>query len=133
MVAGAPSLPHVEAVGEQIGQSGLADRVRGAVNLVLDAVVGRVPLLGVELEPGRARVAVAGLADAARVEQSAPLAEVELVTLRGLAAAGVAAVSIEEVEGDVGVPDHADAPGLLLHALDRLVDGEHVLPDRVAG
>ncbi len=62
----ARSLPHVQAAGEMLRQVGGDDRVGGAVDLVLDPVEGRAPGLGVELEPGCARIAVARLADAAR-------------------------------------------------------------------
>jgi hypothetical protein len=96
-------------------------------------VVGRLPGVGVELEPGGAGVAVAGLADAAGVEEPAALGDVELVPLGGLAAGGIGLVAVREVQGDVGVPDQAHPLSLLVHAFERLVEREHVLPDRVAG
>ena len=73
----AASLPHVQPAGQVLGQLGGDDRVGGAVDVVGDPVEGRLPGLGVELEPGGARVAVAGLADAARVDQPAAAADLE--------------------------------------------------------
>ena len=55
---------------------------RRVVDRVLDPPPGRGPGLGVEQQPGGARVAVARLADAAGVEQPAPLGEVGLVAAR---------------------------------------------------
>ena len=51
----------------------------------------RRQLLGVELQPGGARVAVAGLADAAGVEQPLAALEAEQCPVARLGALGVAA------------------------------------------
>ncbi len=72
---GAPttrSLAEVESLGQRVGQAGRTDRRRGAVDVVLRPLVERAASLGVELEPCRARIAVAWLPDAAGVDQ--PLA-----------------------------------------------------------
>ncbi len=59
------------------GQIRGLDRGRRAVDVVADPVVCRLPGLGVELEPRGSRIAVAGLADAARVDQPATLGDLE--------------------------------------------------------
>ncbi len=91
--------------------------------------------LGVELQPGGARVAVARLADAAGVDQPAAAAELEQGAVAGLGAAGLvrrAAIGPVEEEGDVGVADQADPLRVGVHAGVGLLAGEHVLPDRIA-
>ena len=60
-----------------LGQLVGGDRVGGPLDLVLGPVVGDLPGVGVELKPGGARVAVAGLANAARVDQPATLGDIE--------------------------------------------------------
>ena len=93
-------------------QAGGLDRLGGALDVVVDPVVGGRPGVGVELEPGGARVAVAGLADAARVDQPAALGDLE----RGAGAAwrrarprasrpSAALVGKREEQGDVGMAD----------------------------
>ena len=51
-------------------------------------------LLGVELQPGGARVAVARLADAAGVDQPVAVAEVEQRAVAGLGAADVSPLAL---------------------------------------
>ena len=60
-----------------LGQIGLGDRLRGAVDVVVDPVVGGLPRVRVELEPRGSRIAVARLADATGIDQPAALGEVE--------------------------------------------------------
>jgi hypothetical protein len=57
----------METVGEAFRQPPVDDRGGGPVDVVLDPVVTAGRLLGLELQPGSPRVAVARLADAARV------------------------------------------------------------------
>ena len=64
-----PSLTVLEALGERVGQVRRPDRGLGARDVVLRAAVGRRPAAGVEQQPRGARVAVARLADRARVDQ----------------------------------------------------------------
>ena len=87
------TLSDVEAVGEALRQAGGDDRRGGAIDVVGDAVEAGRPSRRVELQPGGARVAVARLADAARVEQPRPAAEVEQRVVARLGAAGVLAVA----------------------------------------
>src|SRR5215208_4009669 len=109
----------MQPVGEQLGQSRLPDRLGRTVYVVGDAVVGRLPVIGVELEPGGPRVAVAGLAHAAGIEQPAMLGEVQLLAVLGLAATVGAgrSLTVGEPERHVGMPDEAHPGGLLLDAL----------------
>ena len=102
---------------------------------------GRSPVqaVGVELEPGGARVAVARLADAARVDQPAAAADLQARPGRRLGAArvGLAAVAASssasgEEQRHVRVADEAHPARLDPDALGGLVGPEHVLPDRVA-
>jgi len=92
-------------------------------------------LVSVELQPGGARIAVARLADAARVEQPFATLEVEqgAVACLGPARLVPAPGGAVEEKGDVGVADQADWPRARIHAGVGLLAGEHVLPDRVAG
>src|SRR4029453_7061771 len=64
-----------EALGQRIGQPPLANLLLRALDRVLDARKERPASLEVEHEPGGARVAVARLADRARVDQEAAGAE----------------------------------------------------------
>ena len=72
-----------------LGQLGGDDRVGRSVDVVDDAAEVRLPGLGVELQPGGARIAVARLADAPGVHEPAPAADVEARAGCGLGAAGV--------------------------------------------
>src|SRR5262249_11680297 len=75
-----------EPRGEGARQPGLADGGRGGVEVVGGGVEARGPLLGVELEPGRPRVAVARLADAAGIEQPGAVVDPELGAVARLGA-----------------------------------------------
>ena len=88
-------------------------------------------LPGVELEPGGARVAVTRLPDAPGIDQPVALAEVEQRSVGGLGALDIGRP--REEERDMGMADQAHLVRVGFHAGLRLVGGEHVLPDGVAG
>ncbi len=91
--------------------------------------------LGVELQPGCARIAVTRLADAAGVEQPGAATQLEQGVVARLGTAGVvpgAAVGTAEEERHVRVADQPDAARVGVDAGVGLLAGEHVLPDRVA-
>ena len=124
-----------EAIGERFRQAGGGDRLRGALDVVPDAMEHHGVGLGVEREPGCPGVAVPWLADAAGVDQPPAVAGLEQRPVAGLGAADVAAgpVVAGEEEGDVRVADRADPLRLRVEAGIGLLAGEDVLPDRVAG
>ena len=98
------------------------------------SISGR-PGLGVEGEPGRPRVAVAWLADAAGIEKPAALGDVERGARGHLGALGRVDVSVvvgAEAERHVGVADHRYAGRLAGDALAGLLRPQDVLPDRVS-
>src|SRR5207302_10936185 len=64
--------------GERLGQATLADLLLRALDRIGDAAVERPLGVEVEDEVGGARVAVARLADGARVEEEAPARQVDL-------------------------------------------------------
>lgn len=90
----------------------------------------------VELEPGGTRVAVAGLADAAGIDQPLVGAEIERRVVARLGATDFLAFFFRggagKVERDVRVADQGDPGGLRVEAGIGLLGGEHVLPNRVA-
>ena len=73
------------------GKVGRLDRRRGALDVVGDPVVGGLPGVGVELQPGGAGIAVARLADAPRVDQPATLGDLQAGAGARLPAPGLAA------------------------------------------
>ena len=91
-----------------------------------------VQALRVELEPGGPRITVARLADASRVQQPVPGADVELIALVPRLTGRALAVEAMERERDVRVPDDADPLRLDVERQLRLQRREHVLPHRVA-
>ena len=103
-----------------------------AVDVVVDAPPRGGPGAQVEQHPGRARIAVARLADAARVEQPRALADVERLTVAtGLAGRRLALEAVER-QRDVAVPDQADPPGQAIEAQLGEQRADDVLPDGVA-
>ena len=111
------------------------DRASRSLDVVTDPVVGRLPALGVELEPGGAGIAVARLTDAAGVDQPAALVDLQAGSGARLPAVGLFAFfgirSGGEEQGDVGVADEADPLVLGREAVGRLLGPEDVLPDRI--
>src|SRR5205085_343916 len=71
-----------ETISQRLGQATLADLLLRALDRVGDAAVERTPRVEVEHEVGRARVAVARLADGAGVEDEAAVREVDLRAAR---------------------------------------------------
>ena len=132
----AASSPQKEPACEVFRQPGDLDRARRPLDVVADPVIGRLPALGVELEPRRPRVAVAGLPDAAGVDQPPSLVDLEAGPGPGLPAAGLAAVVVavggREEQGDVRMADEADPLLLDGEAVGRLLGPEDVFPDRIA-
>ena len=79
----------------------------GAGDVVLDPVVGGPGTVEVELQPGRTRIAVPWLTDAAGVDQPLALAEIEFGAVGPGLAGGRLAREAREGQRDVGVTDQA--------------------------
>jgi hypothetical protein len=126
----------VETVGQAPWKAGGGNRCGRSVDVIGNAVEARCLLAGVQLQPGGARVAVAGLTDAARVDQPVPFAEVEQGVIAGLSAANVVALLRGggpcEEQRHVRMADQGNPLRLDVQAGIRLLGGEHVLPDRIA-
>src|SRR5439155_22376616 len=91
---------------------------------------GCVPRFEVEQEPGRIRVAVAGLADRARVEQPATCGQVDLGAACDVTADRAA--SVDDRQRYVAVPDDRDVGFRVADRVAGCLPGQHVFPDRVA-
>src|SRR5262249_12221205 len=120
-----------KAQRQRIRQPPLADLVLGQRDLVLDTAVHGSAGVEVDQQPRGARVAVARLADRARVEQPAARAE------RGLGAVG-REPAVQDVvrqrdrERYVAVSDEHDPRLRQLERRGGCLGRQHVLPDRVA-
>ena len=127
----------MEAVGQAPRQTGGDNRPGGALDVVADAVEAGGLLDRVELQPGGARVAVTRLTDAAGIDQPSAGLEVEKGVVARLGATYLPAQLLvwrpHEEQRDVRMPDQGDPRPLHVEAAVRLLDGEDVLPDRVAG
>ena len=128
------SLTVLKALGERVGQAGGADRGRARRRCrTRCAATAPVQALGVEQQPGGARVAVARLADAARVDEPLAVGEVEPPRRRG--ARSPVAGSPSRRTNDSATcewPMSADALGRGVEAQLGEQRAEDVLPDRVA-
>ena len=89
-----------------------------------------IQALGVEQQPGGARVAVARLADAARVEDPLAVGDVDLLAAAARRAGGRLALGAHEGQRHVRVADQRQALGLGVEAQLGQQGGEDVLPDR---
>src|SRR4051812_46696002 len=127
----ASSLTVLQAVGERVREARGADRRLGARDVVLDPLPRRVPAVEIEQEVRRAGVAVARLADRARIEDPLALAHIGARAVRA-GGAGDALAPAHEGQGDVRVADQADAVALGVEAQLGLQGAQDVLPDGVA-
>ena len=93
---------------------------------------GSAAFVEIEQHPGRARVAIAGLPDAARVQQPLSGGHVELLAGTPRLAGGQLTLGSHERQRDMGVADEADALRLLVEAQLREQRRQHVLPNGVA-
>src|SRR5262249_42213102 len=120
-----------ESLGERLRQPGFADLGLGLLDVVGDAAEMGLPALEVDPQVGRPRITVARLADRARVEQPAALAQLELAAALGQTAGQLVSA---ELEGDrhVAVTDQYERCGRVGQRLTDDVLAEHVLPNRVA-
>src|SRR5450631_3471648 len=107
------SLTVLQALREGVGQASGPDRRRGARDVVDGSMIGGGEVVEVQQQPGGAGIAVAGLPDAARVQEPLALGEVEPGTVAAGLTGGELSLAADEGEGDVGVADQAQA--MLLH------------------
>src|ERR1700675_4104343 len=120
----------LEPRGEYLGKTPLAHLGLRALDRIWDpAELGR-PLVEIEQQPGRARIAVTGLADGAGIEQ--PPAVQRDLGAPGCRPAADAAVVRGDRQRDVAMPDEDERRVRELERRVRRLLCQHVLPDRVA-
>ena len=129
----ARSLAVEQAFGQRIRQPGRPDRGAGAGDVVFGAPVDGPPGVEIQLQPGRPRIAVPGLADAAGLISHSPLLEAELLVRGSGLAGGGGAREARERQGHVRMADQGNPVGLNVEAQLGLERREDVFPHRVAG
>src|SRR5947208_7100508 len=126
------SLTVLQALGERVRQARRADRRGGAGDVVVGAQERSGQPVEVEQQPRRARIAIARLADAARVDQPFAGGEIESRAVAPRLAGRELALAARERQRHVRMADEAKAMALLVQAQLGQQRREHVLPNGVA-
>ncbi len=117
----------LETSGQRFRQAALTNLLLGALDWIRDTVEGCPAGVEVKRQPRCARVTVSRLPDRSRVQEPAPVTEVDLRAGGCVVALCPIAVQAER-ERDVAVPDQDDGRLGGLERGQRDGRGEHVLP-----
>jgi Zn-dependent protease with chaperone function len=122
----------LETSSQRLRQAAPTNLLLRALDWIHDTVEACPTGVEVEQEPGGAGVTVSGLTDRARVQEPAPVTEVDLGAGRRVVALRAAAVEAER-ERDVAVSDENEGRLGGLERGEGDGGGENVLPHRISG